>query len=148
MLWLCSKSETVHSVKDSRPQMPMARTQERRKARRFALEIPAVFRWGGDDGQATCQGAGFCRDISVSGVFVIAFSVAPPVARKLDLMVLLPPFNPRAPAIRLCAIGTVVRVERMEDRVGLGIAGTFGDLDDLDRPLSSLSEGETAVGCS
>jgi hypothetical protein len=143
-----SEQETAHSLKDNRPQMPMVRTQERRKARRFALEIPAVFRWGGDDGQSRCEGAGFCRDISTSGVFVIAFTVAPPVAGKLDLMVLLPPLNPSAAALRLCANGTVVRVERMEDRIGLGIASTFCDLDTSERPASSPLEEKPSVPCA
>lgn len=127
--------------------MPMVKTQERRKARRFALEIPVVFRWGGDDGQSRCEGAGFCRDISTHGVFVIAFTVAPPVAGNLDLMVLLPPLNPSSPAMRLCANGMVVRVEPMEDRVGLGIASTFGDLDSSDM-ASSPVEKNPSLSCT
>jgi hypothetical protein len=127
--------------------MAMVKTQERRKARRFALEIPVVFRWGGDDGQSRCEGAGFCRDISTHGVFVIAFKVAPPVAGNLDLMVLLPPLNPNSPAMRLCAIGTVVRVERMEDRIGLGIASTFCDLDSSDLASSPVEE-KPSIPCT
>jgi len=42
---------------------------ERRKARRFVLEIPVLFRWM-DDQQTACEGAGFCRDISTGGVFL------------------------------------------------------------------------------
>ena len=123
-------------------------TQERRKARRFALDIPAIFCWGGNDGQARCEGAGFCRDISTSGVFVIAFSTAPPVDRRLDLMVLLPPLNPRVPAMRLSGTGTVVRVERMEDRIGLGIASSFGDIERSGRAASLRPAKENAVPCS
>lgn len=123
------------------------RTQDRRKARRFALEIPAVFRWRGDDGQSRCEGAGFCRDISTCGVFVITFTVTPPLAGKLELIVLLPPLNPSAPAMRLCANGTVVRVEPMEDRVGLGIASTFCDMDSSNMASSPVEE-KPSISCT
>ncbi len=124
------------------------RAQERRKARRFTLDIPAIFRWRGEDGRARCEGTGFCRDISTSGVFVIALSIAPPVDCKLELMVLLPPLNPRVPAMRLSGTGTVVRVERIEDRVGLGIASSFCDIESSERHTSLRPGKETAVPCS
>lgn len=125
--------------------MHVMERQERRTARRFNLDIPVIFCWGGDDGQARCEGAGFCRDISTRGVFVIAFSIAPPVDCKLDLMVLLPPLTPRGAAIRLCARGTVARVERRQDRVGLGIASSFGEIESSERPASLPVAKENAV---
>lgn len=120
---------------------------ERRKARRFTLEVPVVFRWAGD-GQTACEGAGFCRDISINGLFVIAFSAVPPLGRKLDLMVLLPPLNPKAPALRLCSSGSVVRLEPSEEGVGVGIISAFGDFENPDHPASSLSMVKAAFPCS
>jgi hypothetical protein len=109
---------------------------ERRKARRFVLEIPVLFRWM-DDKQNACEGAGFCRDISTGGVFVVAFCAVPPLARPLDLMVLLPPLAPGGPAMRLCSTGSVVRVEPTGQATGLGIASAFGHFEDSE--ASSLS---------
>lgn len=102
---------------------------ERRNARRFVLEIPVLFRWM-DDRQTACEGAGFCRDISTEGVFVIAFCAVPPLAHPLEVMVLLPPFNPQASAMRLCSTGSVVRVESVGQATGLGIATVFGHFED------------------
>ncbi len=73
---------------------------------------------------------------------MIAFSITPPVDCELDLMVLLPPLTPRMPAMRLCAKGTVVRVERKDDRVGLGIAGSFGNLESSERAAFARCEGD------
>ncbi len=79
---------------------------------------------------------------------MIAFSTAPPVDCRLDLMVLLPPLNIRVPAMRLSGTGTVVRVERMEDRIGLGIVSSFGDIERPGRAASLRPAKETAVPCS
>jgi len=119
---------------------------ERRRARRFALEIPVLLRWV-DEGQTACESAGFCRDISTRGVFVIACSAVPFLSCQLDLVVLLPPFNPKAPAMRLCSSGSVVRVEPTEEGVGVGIASAFGDFENMDRP-ASISQEKAAIPCS
>lgn len=103
------------------------------------MEVPVLLRWV-DEGQTACEGAGFCRDISTRGVFVIACSAAPALACKLDLVVLLPPFNPRAPAMRLCSSGSVVRVEPMGQGVGVAIASTFEDFENSDCPASISQE--------
>ena len=118
---------------------------ERRKARRFALDIPVLFRWM-DDGQTACEGAGFCRDISTRGVFVIAFCALPPLASALELMVLLPPLNPQGPALRLCSTASVVRVERVGRATGLGIASAFGHFEDSE--ASSFPEEKFSIPCS
>ena len=123
------------------------REKERRRARRFALELPVVFRWV-NDGQTACEATGVCRDISTSGVFVIAYSAAPALSCRLDLVVLLPPFNPRTPALRLHSSGSVVRVEAMGKRVGIGITSAFGDFENSDRPASSTSQEKAAIPCS
>ncbi len=99
-----------------------------------------------DDRQNACEGAGFCRDISINGVFVIAFCAVPPLARPLELMVLLPPFNPQGSVMRLCSTGSVVRVEPVGEATGLGIASAFGDFDNLE--ASSFREEKVSLSCS
>ena len=118
---------------------------ERRKARRFVLDIPALFCWV-DDGQTAYEGAGFCRDISTGGVFVIAFCAVPPLSHALELMVLLPPLKPQGPALRLCSTGSVVRVERLGRATGLGIASAFGHFEDSE--ASSIPEEKFSISCS
>jgi|SRR5690348_1461513 len=118
---------------------------ERRKARRFVLEIPVLFRWM-DDQQTAREGAGFCRDISTGGVFLIAFCAVPPLSHPLDLMVLLPPLNPRGPAMRLCSSGSVVRTEPVGQAIGLGVASNFGHFEDSE--ASSFPEEKVPIPCS
>lgn len=118
---------------------------ERRKARRFVMEIPILFRWM-DDRQTACEGAGFCRDISTGGVFVIAFCAVPPLSHPLELMVLLPRLNPRGPVMRLCSSGSVVRSEPVGQAIGLGIASSFGHFEDSE--ASSFPEEKVPIPCS
>jgi PilZ domain len=142
-------SESVtNSISEGRQpvQMPIANSgAERRKARRFVLEIPVLFRWL-NDGQTAREGAGFCRDISTRGVFVIASSAAPALARSLELMVLLPPLNPTGPGMRLRCSGSVVRVEPLGEAIGLGIASVFSNMEDSE--ASSSPEEKVAFPCS
>jgi hypothetical protein len=118
---------------------------ERRKARRFVVEIPVLFRWI-DDRQSACDGAGFCRDISTRGAFVIAFCAVPPLSQPVDLMVLLPRLHPRGPAMRLCSSGSVVRSEPVGQAIGLGIASNFGHFEDSE--ASSFPEEKIPIPCS
>jgi hypothetical protein len=117
---------------------------ERRKARRFALEIPVLFRWM-DDRHTACEGAGFSRDNSTRGVLVIACA-APALARSLELMVLLPPLNPTGPGMRLRSSGSVVRVEPLGEAIGLGIASVFSNMEDSE--ASSFPEEKVPFPCS
>ena len=128
--------------------MHAARTgTERRRARRFALELPIIFRWV-NDGQTACEATGVCRDISTRGVFVIACSATPALSCRLDLVVLLPPFNPRAPAMRLHSSGSVVRVQAVGEGIGVGITSAFGDFENSDGPASSTSQEKAAIPCA
>jgi PilZ domain-containing protein len=119
---------------------------EQRKARRFALEAPVVFSWS--DGQTVCEGAGFSRDISTRGLFVIVCSAAPLLACQVELMVLLPPLSPGTPAMRLRSSGSVVRVKNLGKGTGLGITCAFGDFENSDPPASSFSEEKPPVTSS
>lgn len=106
-----------------------------------------LFRWT-DDSQAAHEGAGFCRDISTEGVLVIAFGAVPPLGRPLELMVLLPPLDPKGPTMRLCATGSVVRMEAVGKATGLGIATVFCDCDNSDHRASSFPEEKVSLSCS
>jgi hypothetical protein len=140
-----SLAGSIRQGRQAAPTHTLETGAERRKARRFVLEIPVLFRWM-DDGQRACEGAGFCRDISTSGVFVISCSAAPPLARKLDLVVLLPSLSPAGPAMQLCSTGSVVRVEPIGKGVGLGIASAFSGL--KDSKASSFPEEKSSAPCS
>jgi hypothetical protein len=112
---------------------------DRRQARRFALDVPVVFRWS-TEGQTACEGAGFSRDISTTGVFVITLSAAPPLFCKLDIMVLLPSLDAKAAGLRLRSQGIVVRVVPVRGGVGMGIASSFGEFDRSDLSACSLPD--------
>lgn len=141
------ESVTSSSSEGRKPVHPHAANTgaERRKARRFVVEVPVLFRWI-DDRQSACEGAGFCRDISTRGVFVIAFCAVPPLSQPMDLMVLLPRLNPRGPALRLCSSGSVVRAEAVGQAIGLGVASNFGHFEDSE--ASSFAEEKVPIPCS
>lgn len=120
---------------------------ERRRARRFSLRIPVTFEWR-DEQNMPCAGAGFSRDISISGLFVCIPSASPPLASQLDLTVLLPSLDPMGPGMRLRASGSIVRVQLTWEGAGLGIASTLGDPADPEHATLSWSENGTAIPCS
>jgi hypothetical protein len=66
--------------------MPIGGSVEERKAVRFRLLAPVVFRW------ENRAGVGRTRDISIKGVFVICDTL-PPVGTALSLEVYLRPFS-------------------------------------------------------
>lgn len=120
---------------------------ERRRARRFTLGIPVIFEWK-DERQVQCGGAGFSRDISIHGLFVLTASEAPPLATRLELTVLLPSLDQKGPGLRLRASGNIVRVQPTGEGLGLGIASALGDFCDSDHAALSLIENTPALSCS
>lgn len=114
---------------------------ERRRARRFTLGIPVIFHWI-DERQLPCVGAGFSRDISIHGLFVVTASAAPPLANQVDLTVLLPALAANGPGLHLQAKGSVVRVHRTGEGLGVGIASALGDFEDSEHAALSLHENE------
>jgi len=64
---------------------------ERRKAIRYGLRMPVVFRWKGS-GRVRLQGEGFTRDISAGGVFIVTSACLPPNA-VVDMEILFPAAN-------------------------------------------------------
>ena len=60
--------------------------REQRKAARYQLQIPVLFRW--TSGEVHIEG-GFTRDISSRAFFVMS-TAAPPVRTRLDCRILMP----------------------------------------------------------
>src|SRR5579871_241894 len=81
---------------------------ERRKAIRYRMRTPVIFRWSGPDHERF-QGEGVTRDMSVAGVFVLTDTCPPPDA-AIQMEVLLPFLDGPSNA-RLKSQMTVLRVE-------------------------------------
>jgi hypothetical protein len=95
---------------------------ERRRAVRYLLKVPLVFRWQGP-GNSQLQGDGVTRDISARGAYVLSVT-APPVGAVVHVEVYLLGF--REPKSRIKAR---MRVSRVDDRatdparLGFSLAG-------------------------
>jgi hypothetical protein len=95
---------------------------ERRRAVRYLLRVPLVFRWQGS-GNNHLQGDGVTRDISARGAYVLSVT-APPVGTVVHVEVYLLGF--REPKSRIKAR---MRVSRVDDRamdlarLGFSLAG-------------------------
>jgi hypothetical protein len=96
---------------------------ERRKAIRFLLGIPVIFKWSGEQGQPH-EGSGFARDISTAGIFVMT-DVLPPFGAAIDLEVLLPPLQRSAHSLRLNAPGIVLRIVSTGEVQGFAATSDF-----------------------
>src|SRR5437899_8831090 len=100
-----------------RPEAP----RRPRKAIRFPLEVPIVFR-GADSGIAK-RGEGRTHDISEVGAFVLS-SICPPVGTEISFTFFLPVLPGFEPKTRVEAVGRVLRVEQargLEGREGFAI---------------------------
>ena len=98
---------------------------DRRQARRFEMCAPVIFTW--TDGQGhTREGAGFSRNISSRGVFVVTHSDLPALCSSMELQVILPSFSSRSRDLELMAQGIVARIEILAEGAGVGIASAFG----------------------
>jgi hypothetical protein len=92
---------------------------ERRKAVRYLLEVPLVFRWQGA-GDKRLQGDGVTRDLSAKGAYVLSVT-SPPVEAVVDVEVYLLGF--REPKSRIKARMKVSRVDdRAEGSARLGFS--------------------------
>ena len=89
-----------------------------RKAIRFPLEAPIVFRWA--DSGIEKQGEGRTHDISEVGAFVLS-SICPPVGTEISFNIFLPVIPDFEPKTRVEAEGRVLRVEQAR-----GIGGRDG----------------------
>ncbi len=103
----------------------MAEAVEQRQFIRYPLRVPIIFNWRDAWGRSR-QGAGFTRDISTAGVFVLC-SDPPPTGADLSLEALLPPLEtPGTPGLQLRAKGRVLRVELEGDVAGFAASSDFG----------------------
>jgi hypothetical protein len=81
---------------------------ERRKAVRYPLEIPAVFRWEDLSGMPF-QGEGVTRDVSDVGAYVFTATYLP-LQTEVEIDIVVSPL-PGAPKAWLRGIMQVLRVE-------------------------------------
>src|ERR1035437_2061135 len=81
---------------------------ERRRAIRYRMRTPIIFRWKGPD-NVPLQGEGVTRDMNVAGVFVLTATCPPPNA-VVQMAVLLP-ISDGASKMRMKSDMTVLRVE-------------------------------------
>jgi hypothetical protein len=110
-----------------------------RKAIRFPLEAPIVFRWA--DSGIEKQGEGRTHDISEVGAFVLS-SICPPVGTELSFNIFLPVVPGFEPKTRVEAVGRVLRVEQahgIEGRDGFAILSRHTLL-----RVNNHSDGQTA----
>ena len=92
---------------------------ERRRAVRYLLEVPLIFRWLGPE-RSRLQCDGVTRDISARGAYVFSVT-APPVDAVVDVEVYL--LGYREPKSRIKARMKVSRVdERTEGAARLGFS--------------------------
>jgi hypothetical protein len=101
---------------------------EYRRSPRFSLRLPVLTRWTDVTGKE-CQGAGFSRDICLSGIFIVS-SEPPPKGTPIFVTVVLP--NPRAAAqeLHLRSKGFVVRVEQGE-ATGFAVNCDFSGIEQI-----------------
>lgn len=104
---------------------------DRRRARRFDLRVPVICKWN-DDQDSKAEVAGFSRNISAVGVFVITPAGAPSVDRTIEIEVFLPPMSDMSPGLQLKSEGHVVRTENVGKGFGFGFACLFASSEDPD----------------
>ena len=100
-----------------RPEAP----RQPRKAIRFPLAAPIVFRWS--DSGIEKRGEGRTHDISEIGAFVLS-SICPPLGTEIRFDIFLPVLPGFEPKTRVEAVGKVLRVEQargIEGRDGFAI---------------------------
>ncbi len=99
---------------------------ERRKAVRFLLRVPVIFRWS-DDQANPYEGTGFARDISTAGIFVMT-EFCPPFGVAIDIEALLPPLQGSGQSLRLSGQGIVLRVTEKEGLKGFASTSDFASM--------------------
>jgi hypothetical protein len=111
---------------------------ERRARNRFRLVLPVVFHW--NDGTER-SGVGYCRNIGLGGLLIIASS-CPPVDTELRIDVVVPAFDPEPKEILFHHTGQVVRINAEEDLFAFAVAGQFKDDNALHARLKARTFGK------
>ena len=95
---------------------------ERRRAVRYKLCLPLLFKWTDESG-TFMQEAAFTRDISTGGLFVTCVK-CPQIGASLSLEIMLPPNSEiRSHGLRLDATVQVVRIASAVEEKGFAAAG-------------------------
>jgi hypothetical protein len=97
------------------------RTIERRTRTRFQLVFPVIFHWR--DGTAR-SAVGYCRNIGLGGIFVLA-STCPPINAEMEIDVVVPAFARGSSEILFRHTGRVIRIQACEDLLGFAVVGEF-----------------------
>lgn len=84
--------------------------QERRKSKRFRLQLAVVFSWRDIQG-AVLSGEGWSRNIGSRGIYV-GSNVAPPVGSSVEMDVVLPQLGYEIRTAEIYARGRVIRIDR------------------------------------
>jgi len=96
---------------------------ERRRHTRYQLRVRTVYAWR-DKGKKRLREAGFTRDISIGGLFVLS-SLTLPLGTTISLEISLPPVEPGTPGLRLTFDGAVTRNVKSNVDAGFAVAGDF-----------------------
>jgi hypothetical protein len=96
---------------------------QQRKAIRFHIRLPVIFRWS-DEQSSRQQNGGFTRDISTGGLFIYSL-IPPPLGVTVELEVVLPALEESGHGVRLRSEGRVLRIERKGDPTGFAATGDF-----------------------
>jgi len=123
---------------------------ERRKAIRYRMSTPVIFRWKGPNDELF-QGEGVTRDMSVVGIFILT-STCPPANAVVQMEVLLP-VSDGASNARMKSELTVLRVEHdvaQNNRSGFSAVGAGFSLRTFSKKATRavtgmIKESESAV---
>ena len=106
----------LHLVRDLKGNL------EKRKAVRYKLCLPVIFKWT-DEGGRPMQEGGFTRDISTVGLY-ISCPQLPPIQTALVMEILLPPNKRVLPdSLKLEATVEIVRVGTNGEEPGFAAVG-------------------------
>ena len=97
----------------------MGRSIERRAFRRFALMLPALFRWADS---VEHYDVGQCANVGMGGMFVFT-AKCPPVGTQVEIEFVIPAFDRVPQQLRLRCVGQVTRVETCCQVAGFALAG-------------------------
>ena len=100
---------------------------DRRSSVRFALRLPVLFQRG-EPAAGEERGAGFTRDVSTTGAYILCEKEAerPALDSLLNLQVLIPSLNSASHGLRLTGVATVVRNSTANEELGFAVAGELG----------------------
>ena len=95
-----------------------AQEKERRKHRRYDLQLPVVFQWVDD---ITRTDGGFTRDVSSNALFLSTTTLLP-LKTRLSMKLLLPSTR-RDPGNTISASGRIIRLAQDNEGAGFVLKG-------------------------